>query len=125
MHNLPSGDDERHPYSLIRTVDGTTGWCSGVLPLRPDGELETEPAAAIEAALAELGKRLAGAGASLADVVKVTVYLADIEWRPALDAAWRRTWEVPRPARTALQVAKLPRGALIELDAVVHRDSGT
>jgi len=121
MHNLPSPDDEHHPYSLVRTVDGETAWCAGVLPYNVDGELETEPGAAIDAALRLLGERLRDAGATLEDVVKVTVFLADLSWRPVLDEAWRRTWDVPRPARTALQVARLPRDAMIELDAIVHR----
>lgn len=121
MHNLASADDERHPYSLVRIADGETGYCSGVLPLRPDGGLESEPEAAIAAALRTLGERLEQAGANIQDVVKVTVFLADISWRPLLDVAWRRTWDQPRPARTALEVARLPREALIEVDAIVHR----
>lgn len=124
MHNVPSPDDEHHPYSLVRTVDGEAAWCAGVLPYDVEGELETEPAPAIAAALRVLEERLAKAGATLDDVVKVTVFLADLDWRPALDEAWRRTWDVPRPARTALQVARLPRDAMIELDAIVHRPAG-
>ena len=121
---LPSTDDEHHPYSLVRTVDGETAWCSGVLPYNVEGELEAEPDRAIDAALRVLEERLSKAGATLDDVVKVTVFLADIEWRPRLDEAWRRTWDDPRPARTALQVARLPKDAMIELDAIVHRPAG-
>lgn len=121
MHDLLGDpDDAHHPYSLVRVVDGT-GWCAGVLPYGPDGELVTEPEAAVEAAIRTLGERLEGAGASLDDVVKVTVYLADIGWRPHVDTLWMRTWAPPRPARTALQVARLPRDAGIEIDAVVQR----
>jgi 2-iminobutanoate/2-iminopropanoate deaminase len=123
MHNVASGDDELHPYSLVRTLDGATGWCAGVLPYNPLGELETDPDAACTAALRVLGERLEQAGASLRDVVKVTVFLADLTWRPALDAAWRQTWDPPRPARTAIQVSRLPRDAGIELEAVVQRSA--
>jgi enamine deaminase RidA (YjgF/YER057c/UK114 family) len=122
MHSTGSPDEENHPYSLVRVVDGI-GWCAGVLPYGPDGEIVREPEAAIDAALRLLGERLEEAGASLDDVVKVTVFLSDIEWRPQLDAAWLRTWKAPRPARTALQVARLPRDAGIEIEAVVHRAS--
>lgn len=120
MHDVGAQDEDHHPYSLVRVVDGTA-WCAGVLPYKPDGTIETEPEAAIAAALAVLSDRLAQAGAELRDVIKVTAYLADLEWRPLLDAAWRRTWEPPRPARTAIQVARLPRDAGIELDVVVQR----
>ncbi len=120
MQDVRSNDDEHHPYSLVRIV-ADTAWCAGVLPYGPDGELVTEPAAAVDAAIRTLGERLEHAGASLDDVVKATVFLTDLTWRPHLDAAWRRTWDPPRPARTAVQVARLPRDAGIEIEAVVQR----
>jgi 2-iminobutanoate/2-iminopropanoate deaminase len=120
MHTLASEETEAHPYSLVRTVDARTAWVSGVLPYRPDGALEHLPEAAIAAALRVLGERLADAGATIGDVVKVTVFLTDLGWRDALDDAWRRTWRPPRPARTAVEVRALPRGAAIELDAVAQ-----
>lgn len=123
MYDLSSGDNEHHPYSLVRTVDGSIGWCAGVLPYGANGELEERPEEAVEAAIRTLGERLEQAGSSLQEVVKVTVFLTDIGWRPHVDAAWRRHWEPPRPARTAIEVRRLPRGSGIELDAVVqHRD---
>jgi enamine deaminase RidA (YjgF/YER057c/UK114 family) len=121
MHNVASDDDERHPYSLVRTVDGVTAWCAGVLPYNEAGTLEREPEAAVAAAIRSLGERLERAGASLDDVVKVTVFLTDISWRPALDEAWRRTWDPPRPARTAIEVRRLPQDVGIEIDAIVQR----
>lgn len=124
MHSTGSPDEQHHPYSLVRVVDGT-GWCAGVLPYGPDGEIVREPEAAITAALRVLGERLAEAGSGLQEVVKVTVFLADIGWRPHLDEAWLRTWDAPRPARTALQVARLPLDAGIELEAVVQRAGGS
>lgn len=119
MHSIGSPDEEHHPYSLVRAVDGI-GWCAGVLPYGPDGELVHEPAAAVDAALRTLQERLEEAGSSLDEVVKVTVFLADIGWRPHLDAAWLRTWDAPRPARTAVEVRRLPKDAGIEIEAVVQ-----
>jgi 2-iminobutanoate/2-iminopropanoate deaminase len=112
--------DDDHPYSLVRTADGRTGWVSGVLPYGPDGRLVTERDTAIEAALDVLATRLADAGARLDDVVKVTVYLTDLGWRDALNAAFVRRFRPPFPARTAIEVRRLPRDAPIELDAVVQ-----
>ncbi len=120
MQDVRSHDDDHHPYSLVRVV-GETAWCAGVLPYGPDGELIAEPEEAVAAALRNLGDRLGQAGADLDDVVKATVFLTDLSWRPHLDAAWRRTWDPPRPARTAVQVARLPRDAGIEIDAVAQR----
>jgi enamine deaminase RidA (YjgF/YER057c/UK114 family) len=124
MHSIGSADEEHHPYSLVR-VHGDTAWCAGVLPYAPDGELVTEPAEAVDAALRVLGERLSEAGSSLSEVVQVTVFLADIAWRPHLDAAWLRTWDAPRPARTAVQVSRLPRDAGIEIEAVAQRSGAS
>lgn len=114
------GDLRDHPYSSVRTADGVVGWVSGVLPYAPDGTIVADREAALAAAMRVLDERLGAAGAHLDDVVKVTVYLVDLAWRDALNDAWLTTFAEPRPARTAVQVAALPRGAMIELDAVVH-----
>lgn len=114
------GDEHDHPYSSVRTTDGLVGWVSGVLPYAPDGSLVADRDLAVEAALRVLDERVQAAGARLDDVVKVTAYLVDLGWRDALNAAWLAHFAVPRPARTAVQVQALPRGAMIELDAVVH-----
>lgn len=118
LRNVPAGDDPDHPYSLVRTVDGRTGWLSGVLPYGADGEVVHDRDAALDAALQVLGERLATAGATLDDVVKVTVYLTDLAWRDALNDVWRRVFSDPMPARTAVEVRALPKGAPVELDAV-------
>lgn len=112
-----SGTD--HPYSLVRRARGGAAYVSGVLPYRPDGSLAVERDEAIGAALDTLRRRLADEGASLADVVKATVFLTDIAWLPALNAAWAEAFAEPRPARSAVQVAALPRDAVLELEAVL------
>lgn len=113
-----------HPYSLVRTIDGCTAWVSGVLPYDERGRVVAEPSAAIAAALRVLRERLADAGASLDDVVKVTVYLTDLGWRDALNEAFHDAFRPPRPARSAVEVRRLPRGAAIELDAIAQRRAG-
>lgn len=113
----PSTD---HPYSLVRTVDGRTGWVSGVLPYAADGSIVTDRDAAIAAVLNRLRARLAEAGATLDDVVQTTVYLTDLGWREALNEAYAEAFRPPLPARTAVEVRRLPRDAPIEIDAVVQ-----
>lgn len=124
MRTVPGAADDDHPYSLVRTVDGRLAWVSGVLPCGPDGVVVQDAADAIDAALTVLAERVGEAGASLDDVVKVTVYLTDLDWREALNAAFGDTFTPPRPARTAVEVRRLPRGAPIELDAVVQVPAG-
>lgn len=113
-----------HPYSLVRTVDGRTAWLSGVLPYDPSGSGEVvrggRPADVIAAALATLRHRVECAGATLDDVVKTTVFLTDLSWRDALNDAYASTFTPPLPARTAVEVSRLPRDAAIEIDAVIQ-----
>lgn len=114
------GDLCDHPYSSVRTADGVLGWVSGVLPYDTEGEVVMARDAALAAALRVLDERVTAAGASLDDVVKVTTYLVDLGWRDALNEAWLEWFAEPRPARTAVEVQALPRGAPLELDAVIH-----
>lgn len=63
---------------------------------------------------------LAAAGATWADVVKTTVYLVDLNDFPVFNEAYGRHLGDARPARSTVQVAALPRGAVIEIDAVAR-----
>ena len=66
---------------------------------------------------------LAGAGVSLAEVVKTTVYLADMQDFQAMNEVYGRHFPTPPPARTTIAAAGLPRGARVEIEAVaVGRD---
>ncbi|MGH2684233.1 MAG: RidA family protein, partial [Actinomycetota bacterium] len=107
------GDSLEHPYTLVRRA-GPTAYVSGVLPYGLDGEIVHDRDEAIERVLAVLAERLDAAGLSLDDVVKTTVYLTDLAWRDALNVAFHRGFRPPRPARTAVEVRALPRGAAIE-----------
>ena len=125
IRTVPAGGAEArdHPYSLVRTVDGRTAWLSGVLPYDPSGSgavvVDGTPGEVIAAALATLRARVECAGATLDDVVKTTVFLTDLSWRDALNDAYASTFTAPLPARTAVEVSRLPRDAPIEIDAIV------
>ena len=73
-----------------------------------------------ERALANLSAVIEAAGASWADVVKTTVYLHDMADFPTFNEMYGRLIGDARPARTTIQAAALPRGALVEIDAVVR-----
>jgi 2-iminobutanoate/2-iminopropanoate deaminase len=70
--------------------------------------------------LANLSAVLEAAGASWADVVKTTVYLHDMADFPTFNELYGRHIGDARPARSTVQAAGLPRGALVEIDAVVR-----
>jgi 2-iminobutanoate/2-iminopropanoate deaminase len=73
-----------------------------------------------ERALANLSAVLEAAGASWADVVKTTVYLHDMADFPTFNEMYGRLIGDARPARSTVQAAGLPRGALVEIDAIVR-----
>lgn len=118
MTDAPGSMD--HPYSLVRSPDGVTGYVSGVLPYAEDGTLERDPTVAAARVLRVLRERLEAAGFSLQDVVKTTVFVTDMGWRPAVNAAYHDAFVDPRPARTMVEVSRLPSDSPIEIEAIVH-----
>jgi reactive intermediate/imine deaminase len=100
---------------------GDTVYLSGQIPLDPASmEIVSEdPARQIEQVLANLAAVAAAAGGSLADVVKLNVYLTDLGHFPLVNEVMARHFEEPYPARAAIGVAALPRNAQVEMDAVL------
>jgi 2-iminobutanoate/2-iminopropanoate deaminase len=70
--------------------------------------------------LANLREVLAKSGATWADVVKSTVYLADLADFPVVNEIYGKHFGSARPARSTVQVAALPRGGLVEIDLIAH-----
>jgi len=109
------------PYSHGVVSNGLL-FCSGQIPLDPaSGELvEGGAAAQARRCLASLAAVCEAAGTSLRDAVRLTVYLTDIaaDWAE-VNEAYAEFFEDQPPARVAIGVAALPKGARIEIDAVV------
>jgi 2-iminobutanoate/2-iminopropanoate deaminase len=108
------------PYSHAIRAGGLL-FCSGQIPLDPDsGELVGDtPADQARQCLENLSAVCTAAGATLADAVRVTVYLVDIESFSAVNEVYEGYFETDPPARVAIGVAALPKGAQVELDAIV------
>jgi 2-iminobutanoate/2-iminopropanoate deaminase len=77
-----------------------------------------------ERVLANLSAVLAVAGAGWGDVVRTTVYLLDLLDFPVVNEIYGRVLGDARPARSTVQVAQLPRGVLVEIDAIAAVNSG-
>ncbi len=107
------------PYSQGILCGGFL-FCSGQIPLDPatgktaDGGIEAQT----EQVLRNLQAVLAAGGSSLAAVVKTTVYLADLGDFPKMNAVYGKFFPADPPARATVQAAKLPAGALVEIDAI-------
>lgn len=111
------------PYSHAVRSGGLL-FCSGQIPLDPvTNELvDGGPDVQARRCLENLGAVCAAAGARLADAVRVTVYLADMDAFAAVDEVYAGFFSDAPPARVAIGVAALPKGAQVEIDAVVALD---
>jgi 2-iminobutanoate/2-iminopropanoate deaminase len=111
------------PYSQAIAIDGFI-YCSGQLGMDPaTGKLLDGVANQAERAMTNLEHVLAAAGASLADVVKTTIFLADLADFATVNDIYSKHVIAPAPARSTVQVAALPRGALVEIEAIARRAS--
>jgi reactive intermediate/imine deaminase len=107
-------------YSQAVKVDNTV-YLSGQIALDPaSGQLVGgDVRAQIERVFQNLAAVAAAGGGSLADVVKLNVYLTDLGNFPAVNEIMARYFRAPYPARAAVGVAALPRAAAVEMDAVM------
>jgi len=109
------------PYSQAIAVDEFV-FCSGQLGLDPaTGELVEGIEAQAERALRNLSAVLDAAGMTTADVVKTTIFLADIDDFAAVNTVYARHMSEPPPARSTFAVGALPKGGLIEIEAIARR----
>lgn len=112
------------PYSQAVVVPVGEGkrmiFCSGQIPLDPatGAMVEGDIAAQTRQVLENLGAVLAAAGASFADVVRTTIFLADMGDFATVNALYGERFAADPPARATVQAARLPRDARVEIDAI-------
>jgi 2-iminobutanoate/2-iminopropanoate deaminase len=108
------------PYSQAIKY-GNLVFVSGQLGLnRETGKLESDVRDQTFAALTHVKNILAAAGSGMECVVKTTVYLANMDDFPVVNEVYATFFGTVPPARAAIQVAKLPLGGLVEIEAVAH-----
>jgi reactive intermediate/imine deaminase len=109
------------PYSQAVRC-GRTVYISGQIPLDPttmelvDGDF----AAHARRVFDNLSAVATAAGGSLADVVKLTIYLTDLGNFPQVNEVMAGYFDTPYPARAAIGVAALPKGAVVEAEAILY-----
>ena len=107
------------PYSQA-VRHGELLWCSGQLGLNPaNGQLGDTSVAQARQALLNLEAICREAGTSLTKALRLTVYLIDLADFQAVNQVYQTFFESPYPARATVQGAALPKGGLVEIDAVV------
>jgi 2-iminobutanoate/2-iminopropanoate deaminase len=109
------------PYS--QAIDtGTFVYASGQIPINPaTGEIPEGITAQTEQALANVKAILAEAGLTMANVVKTTVFMADMDHFAAMNEVYGKAFEAPYPARSAVAVKTLPKNVLVEVEVIAMR----
>ena len=103
---------------------GNTVYLSGQIPLEPttmqlpEGDMRSQIVRVFE----NLKAIATAAGGSLADIVKLTVYLTDLNHFSLVNEVMATYFKEPYPARAALGVSQLPKGATVEMDAIMVID---
>lgn len=100
---------------------GDTVYLSGQIPLSPQTMqmCSDDIRQQIDQVLDNLAAVCKASGGSLADIVKLSVYLVDLSHFPLINDAMTRYFTKPYPARAAIGVSALPRGALVEMDGIM------
>ena len=115
----PNAPQAIGPYSQAVKADGFV-FVSGQIPMLPESGCLVEGGIEPQTAqvLRNLDAVLESAGSSLSKVVKTTVYLTSLTNFEAMNAVYAQIFAENKPARAAIEVSRLPKGALIEIEAV-------
>ena len=109
------------PYSPAVGV-GQFVFLSGQIPLDPDGKIVGfTPKDQTRKALENMRVTLAAAALSLEDVVKTTIFLKDMDDFAAVNEVYGEFFAEPYPARSTVQVARLPKDVRVEIEAIAMR----
>ncbi|MDQ6751105.1 MAG: Rid family detoxifying hydrolase [Actinomycetota bacterium] len=108
------------PYAQAIRAAGLL-FCSGQIPLDPqtDELVEGDTGDQARRCLENLSAVCAAAGTALSEAVRVTIYLTDIATFEQVNDVYGAFFEADPPARVAVAVSALPRGARVEIDAIV------
>ena len=109
------------PYSqAVRT--GNLLFCSGQIPINPaTGKIEvTDVEGQAKQVLANINAVLSAAGLGVHNVVKSTMFLQDMGDFPKVNPIYESGFDGHKPARSTIQVAKLPLGALVEIEVIAE-----
>ena len=111
------------PYSQAMVHDGIV-YCSGQIGIKPDGSWASEePAGQAIQALANLAAVLKAAGSDPSQVIRTTIFLADMADFAAVNTVYAEFFGDHRPARACVEAAALPKAARVEIDCVAVTDS--
>lgn len=105
------------PYSQA-IVLGEMIFTSGQIPVAPDGSVSSDISQQTRQALLNLKAVVEAGGSSFDKVIKTTVFITDMAQFGAINAVYSEFFTEPYPARSCVQVAALPKGVSIEIEAI-------
>ena len=109
------------PYSQAIEV-GNLIYTSGVIPVNPaTGEIPEDVEAQAKQAIGNLSELLLAAGTSCANVIKTTVFIKDMNDFGKINEVYASFFSKPYPARSCVEVARLPKDVLIEIEAIAEK----
>lgn len=109
------------PYSQAIDV-GNMVFTSGIIPVDPaTGEIKTTVNEAADQAFSNLSNLLEAAGTDMSKVVKTTVFIANMEDFGAINEVYAKYFPEPYPARSCVEVARLPKDVLLEVEAIAEK----
>ena len=110
------------PYSQGIETDSMI-FTSGQLPINMQtGELETDPKKATQASLNHIKSILKQAGYDMTNIVKVTIFVADMNHFASINETYAEFFGGVAPARSCVEVAKLPKDAILEIEAIAVKN---
>lgn len=121
--STPNAPQAIGTYSQAVCVDRTV-YLSGQIPLHPETMelVGPEMDAQVRRVFDNLKAVTEAAGGSLGDIVKLNIFLTDLSSFPLVNEIMAEYFQKPYPARAAIGVASLPKGAAVEMDAVMYLD---
>lgn len=121
INNAPQVPTAVGPYSQAVRANGFL-YCSGQIPINPaSGKIEsTDVEGQTQQVLANIRALLGSQGLDLANVVKATVFLQSMADFPKVNSLYEAAFSGHKPARSTIQVAGLPLGALVEIEVIAE-----
>ena len=106
------------PYSQANEVNGMV-YTSGIIPVDPaTGEIPTGAAAQADRVFKSMSALLEAAGTSMSNVVKTTVFIKNMNDFAAINEVYAKYFPEPFPARSCIEVARIPKDVLLEAEAI-------
>ncbi len=106
------------PYSQAIEVNGMV-YTSGIIPVDPaTGEIPEGAAAQADRVFKSMSALLAEAGTSMANVVKTTVFIKNMDDFAAINEVYAKYFPEPYPSRSCIEVARIPKDVLLEAEAI-------